>query len=31
MKTQSALNQPATGGVLVDAAWLDEHLHDGSS
>jgi thiosulfate/3-mercaptopyruvate sulfurtransferase len=32
MKTRSASNEPAppsaAGGVLVDAVWLDEHLHD---
>ena len=29
MKTRSARNEPATSvGVLVDADWLDAHLHD---
>ena len=29
MKTRSARNEPAAGtGVLVDADWLDAHLHD---
>ena len=29
MKTKSALNEPAAdAGVLVDADWLDAHLHD---
>ena len=29
MKTRSARNEPAaTAGVLVDADWLDAHLHD---
>jgi hypothetical protein len=29
MKTRSARNEPAADtGVLVDADWLDAHLHD---
>jgi len=29
MKTRSAQNEPAAAaGVLVDAGWLDVHLHD---
>ena len=29
MKTRSARNEPAAAaGVLVDADWLDAHLHD---
>ena len=29
MKTRSARNEPAASvGVLVDADWLDAHLHD---
>jgi 3-mercaptopyruvate sulfurtransferase SseA len=29
MKTRSAQNEPAASvGVLVDADWLDAHLHD---